>query len=208
MSREEIQSEQDAKKAFKAANPKFHAFEKNVINGAVDHHATKLAHKFGLRRANWNPFLKLLIGICAIMNVMACYARPDFLTLVVCVLALLFLSDTDNINRDKFRLLPLMLLISIVYDFIWLFFIQDLKGDGQHEHGGLELSVKIFALRVTYIEFIFKFPFFLVLWKVSYNYLADIKEIKEAPRIIKLLKIIDQFKPEDDEDEEQRYQDN
>ena len=29
-----------------------------------------------------------------------------------------------------------------------------------------------------------------------------IKEIKEAPRIIKLLKIIDQFKPKDDDDDE------
>ena len=79
-----------------------------------------------------------------------------------------------------------MLLVSIIYDFIWLFFIQDLKGDGQHEHGGLELSVKIFSLHVTFIEWIFKFPYFLVLWKVSYNYLIDIKEIKDAPRIIKL----------------------
>ena len=82
-----------------------------------------------------------------------------------------------------------------------------MKGEGQHEHGGIELHVKILALHVTYIEFIYKFPFFLVLWKVSYNYLADIKEIKAAPRIIKLLKIIDQFKPLD-EDDEQRYSDN
>jgi len=39
MSREEIQSEQDAKKAFKAANPKFHAFEKTVLDSHVDYHS-------------------------------------------------------------------------------------------------------------------------------------------------------------------------
>lgn len=178
MSREEIQSEQDAKKAFKAAHPKIHEYEKRILDEAVDHYSTKLAHKVGLRRVNWNVFLKILIGIMTIMNIMACYARPDFLTQLVCVLSLLFLSDADNINRDKFRLLPLILLISIIYDFVWLFFIQDLKGDGQHEHGGLELNVKIFSLHVTHFEFFFKIPFFLVLWKVSYNYLADIKEIK------------------------------
>ena len=139
-----------------------------------------------------------------ILNIMACYARPDFLTQLVCVIALLFLSEAENINRDKFRLLPLLLLLSIIYDFVWLFFIQDLKGEGQREHGGIENSVKKFSLHVTYIEFIYKIPFFFVLWKVSYNYLADIKEIKDAPRIIKLLKIIDQFKPLD-EDDEQRY---
>jgi hypothetical protein len=118
------------------------------------------------------------------------------------------LSDGDNVNRDKFRLLPLLLLVSIIYDFVWLFFIQDLRGDGQHEHGGVELGVKIFSLHVTRIEFFFKIPFFFVLWKVSYNYLADIKEIKEAPRIIKLLKIIDQFKPKEDDDDEDRYNNN
>ena len=204
MSREEIQSEYDAKKSFKNANPKFHAFEKQVVDGAVDYHANRIAHKIGLRRANWNSLLKILIGIMTIMNIMACYARPDFLTQLVCVVSLLFLSESENINRDKFRILPLLLLLSIIYDFVWLFFIQDLKGEGQREHGGIENSVKKFSLHVTYIEFIYKVPFFFVLWKVSYNYLADIKEIKDAPRIIKLLKIIDQFKPLD-EDDEQRY---
>jgi len=130
MSREEIQSEQDSKKAFKKANPKFHNFEKTVIDGKVDYHSNKLAHKLGFRRANWNAFIRILIGILVIMNIMACYARPDFLTLLVCVLTLLFLSDAENISRDKFRLLPFLLMLSIIYDFVWLFFIQDLKGDG------------------------------------------------------------------------------
>ena len=135
MSREEIQSEQDAKKAFKTANPKFHKFEKTVIDDNVDYHANRLAHKLGFRRANWNMFLRVLIGIMIVINAMACFARPDFLTLLVCVLSLLFLSDTESIDRDKFRLLPLLLLLSIVYDFFWLFFIQDLKGELSSSYG-------------------------------------------------------------------------
>ena len=117
---------------------------------------------------------------------MACYARPDFITQCVLVLAILFLSDTDNISRDRFRTLPFVLLISIFYDFIWLIFIQDMAKEGARDHGGLELPVKKFALTVTWIAWIFKFPFFFVLWKVSYNYLLDIKEVSDAPRIIKL----------------------
>ena len=39
----------------------------------------------------------------------------------------------------------------------------------------------------------FKIPFFFVLWKVSYNYLIDIKEVRDAPRINKLFKIMDKF---------------
>lgn len=106
------------------------------------------------------------------------------------MLSILFLSDAENISRDKFRLLPIILLISIIYDFVWLMFIQDLAGEGRREDGGREATVKVFSLRVTWIAFFFKFPFFFLLWKVSYNYLIDIKEVIDAPRIIKLQKII------------------
>lgn len=186
MTFEEIAAEQKEKQEFKKAYPKFHNFEKQVVDTMVDKYANKFVQKLGYRRANWLPCVKVLIGIMVILNIMACYARPDFITQIVCVLSILFLSESDHISRDKFRLLPFLLLLSIVYDFIWLIFIQDLVKDGQREHGGLESPVKVFAIHVTWIAWIFKFPFFFVLWKVSYNYLLDIKEITDAPRIIKL----------------------
>ena len=37
---------------------------------------------------------------------------------------------------------------------------------------------------------------FFVLWKVSYNYLVDIKQCPDAPRITKILKIRAEFAPE------------
>ena len=40
---------------------------------------------------------------------------------------------------------------------------------------------------------------FFVLWKVSYNYLLDIKQVYEAPRIIKILKIVREFSPNADD---------
>jgi|TARA_B110000285_G_C15092128_1_gene599699 hypothetical protein len=127
---------------------------------------------------------------------MACYARPDFLTQLVCVLALFFLSDSETISRDKFRRLPIILLISIIYDVVYLLFIQDLAGEGIRQDGGREAVVKKFALHVTWVAMFYKIPFFFVLWKVSYNYLIDIKEVKDAPRIIKLMKIIEKFSDE------------
>jgi len=36
----------------------------------------------------------------------------------------------------------------------------------------------------------------LVLWKVSYNYIIDIKQVTAAPRIIRILKIIQLFSPD------------
>ena len=57
----------------------------------------------------------------------------------------------------------------------------------------MEHNVKNFALWLSYITFAFKPIVFLVIWKVSYNFLTDIKQIPEAPRHIRLLKIKAQF---------------
>ena len=81
-----------------------------------------------------------------ILNVFACIARPDFLTGLVCVLAIFFLSESEDINRDKFRWLPVLQLISIIYDLVWLFFIQDMVAEGEGEEKGLERSVKAFSI--------------------------------------------------------------
>mmetsp|Transcript_13101 Transcript_13101/g.22113 ORF Transcript_13101/g.22113 Transcript_13101/m.22113 type:complete len:98 (+) Transcript_13101:1401-1694(+) len=88
--------------------------------------------------------------------------------------------------------------VSILYDFFWLFFLQEMEREGAAAEGGLEASVKSFAITVSYVQFMFKIVVFFVLWKVSYNYLLDIKSVYEAPRIVKIMKIIEQFSPEID----------
>ena len=120
-----------------------------------------------------------------VLNCFACFYRADFCTTLVVVLAILFLNDATDVSRDKFRFLPLLQLFSIVYDFVWLFKVQDMVNEGSEE-GGLEASVRAFSVRVSYIALGFKFVAFFVLWKVSYNYLVDIKGIKDAPRMGKV----------------------
>jgi len=94
-------------------------------------------------------------------------ARPDFLTGLVCVLAIFYLSDNDDINRDKFRLLPGLQFISIIYDFVWLFFVQDMVKEGEAEEKGLERSVKAFAVQISYVAFVMKVS------TNSFNYLLN-----------------------------------
>ena len=98
-------------------------------------------------------------------------------------------------------MLPILLLISIIYDAVWLLFIQDLAGEGIRQDGGREATVKKLALNVTWVAFFYKIPFFFVLWKVSYNYLIDIKEVKDAPRITRLFKIMEKFSDGNPEEE-------
>lgn len=104
-------------------------------------------------------------------------------------MAVFFLSENDNIDRTKFKMLPAAIFISFIYDLVFLIFLQNMRSESVRVEGGMEAPVKNFALHLSYLTFAFKPFVFLILWKVSYNYLTDIKEIHEAPRITKLLKI-------------------
>lgn len=130
-------------------------------------------------------------------NAFAGYARPDFLTQISCVLAVFYLQENDNIDRTKFRLLPIAILISFFYDIIFLAFLQNITSEALRVEGGMEANVKMFALYLSYITVVFKPFVFLILWKVSYSYLTDIKQVHEAPRVMKLLKILREYGPKD-----------
>jgi hypothetical protein len=104
--------------------------EKEIVDKYVNKYTNRFVQKLGYRRANWLPCIQVMLFFMIILNIMACYARPDFLTTLVCTLTIFFLNDTEDINRDKFRALPLILLISIIYDAIWLFSIQNMQREG------------------------------------------------------------------------------
>jgi len=55
------------------------------------------------------------------------------------------LNDNADVSRDKFRFLPIVQLVSLVYDFIWLFFLQDMEREAASE-GGTESSVRAFSV--------------------------------------------------------------
>lgn len=107
------------------------------------------------------PLVHVLITFLCILNIFACYSRPDFITTLVCVLAIFYLNDNDDLNRDHFRFLPILTLISIGYDAVWLFYIQDEEKESSHEEGGLEEPIKSFSLTITYVNFFFKVSFTL-----------------------------------------------
>lgn len=147
---------------------------------------------FGIKSDNWQVLTKILLYALFILNAFACYGRPDFLTQLVCVLALYFLN-TDNLDQSMFRLLPLAVLMSFIYDIVYLFFIQTLANEGAKADGGREHSIKNFALYLSYATFGLKVAVFFVIWKVSFNFLDDFLEVNEAARHLKLAKIKKDF---------------
>ena len=131
---------------FKAKHPKIHNFEKRVLDGAVDKYTNKLVHKLGYRRANWMYLLQVLLMSLIVLNTLVCIYRADFVTTTSVVVAILFISDTGDINRDKFRWLPLLQFFSILYDFFWLMFIQNYSKEYDYEN-----YIKGWSLTISWI---------------------------------------------------------
>ena len=48
------------------------------------------------------------------------------------------------------------MLVSVVYDVLWLFFIQDRAHEAIASEGGLESNIALMSLYVSYFAFIFK----------------------------------------------------
>jgi hypothetical protein len=161
----------------------------------VDTWGKKFLKKMGLRRVVWLGVVQTMIALELGLNFLACLSRPDFITTLVCTLAIFFLSDSSDLNRDRFRWLPVFLLVSILYDLVWLLFLQQMNSELQE--GGIEHTVKQFSLIISYLSMAFKVPLFLVLWKVSVNFLIDVKQAVEAPRLIKIMKIVEEFAPDE-----------
>lgn len=195
MSFDFIKEEAQKRNQFKAKHPELHRIEKRIIDQTVDKYVTKVVRKMGWRRANWLGVTWTLIAFQCVTNAFTCYYRADFLTTLVNTLAILYLNDLDGLDRDHFRWLPLLQVVSIGYDLAWLLILQDLDNESQLENG-LEGSIKRFSLSLSYVQFFFKFLIFFVLWKVSYNYLVDIRQCPDAPRIQKILKIRQEFAPD------------
>ena len=108
MTFEGIAKEQEDKREFKKKYPTLHKVEKELINRYVDQYTNKFVQKLGYRRANWLPCIYIMLFFMLILNIMACYAKPDFITTLVIAFAVFYLNDTEDVNRDKFRLLPIV----------------------------------------------------------------------------------------------------
>lgn len=175
MSFEAIEKEREAMQQFKKNFPLLHKVEKYLVDKVVDRYSNAFIRKLGFRKANWLPCTRVLMVILFVLNAFACYARPDFLTQITCALSVYYLAENEDIDRTKFRLLPLAILVSFIYDLVYLIFLQNLSREASRVEGGMEHRVKTFALYLSYITFAFKPIVFFVIWKVSYNFLTDVK---------------------------------
>lgn len=103
------------------------------------------------------------------------FKRPAFVNITVAALALYVLDNPQNISRQTFRGLVLLLVLSWAYDFIWLFFIDSSVSEEDEEDGGNEYKLRRFIRLLSYIALMFKVILVLVFWKDSLDFRNIIK---------------------------------
>ena len=82
--------------------------------------------------------------------------RKDFVTITVCAVGFYMLSYPQGVRRSQFRLLVLLIILSLGQDVFWLLLNDDINDDS--EDGGLEKNVKSFSRTMSWIS---------LFWRVS-----------------------------------------
>lgn len=75
--------------------------------------------KSGMRPIRWARLTFQLTIIYTVLVMISCLARADSLNITVCCLAIYLLKHTGEVTKQSFRSLVVLLLLSLLYDFLW-----------------------------------------------------------------------------------------
>ena len=76
------------------------------------------------------------------------------MTITVCALGFYMLAYSETTRRKQFRMLVLLIGVSIVQDLLWFVLNRDTEDD--EDDGGLERGIKSFSRTMSYISFIWR----------------------------------------------------
>mmetsp|Transcript_1979 Transcript_1979/g.1437 ORF Transcript_1979/g.1437 Transcript_1979/m.1437 type:complete len:200 (+) Transcript_1979:877-1476(+) len=137
--------------------------------------STNIAKSLGFSHVPWFTLTKVLLGIQTALTCSVLFFRPDFVNLTVCTVAIYMISNTYQIRRWTFRVLVFGIIISLIIDLLWFFFIQDYSQE-HPEDGGLEKGLRSFSLTMSYLSFFHRIIVAIVFWKDSLDFNRIIKK--------------------------------
>ena len=138
-----------------------------------------MAQRMGFRGEEipWILATQIILFIYFLLTCFAMFARPDFLSLTCCAVGLLVLDNPDLISRSTFRSLTACILVSWVYDLVYLFMIRDSSQEAEAD-GGTEGTARGISVLFAYLSFFFRIVVALVFWKDSLDFRKIIRGSK------------------------------
>ena len=112
----------------------------------------------GYREMPWLEATWFLIIVQMVLAMLTQFQRKDFITITVCALGIYLLTFKDDVRRAQFRMLVLLIFVSMAQDILWLMVNRDTEDDD--DDGGVERSVKSFSRKMSYVSLV---------WRVSIN---------------------------------------
>lgn len=136
-----------------------------AVEKRVDVVSQKIAQRFGYAQVPWFKLTWYLLWVYTGLTCLIMFKREDFMDLTICVVALYMLFNTDRITRFIFRLLVLCIIVSLLYDILW-FVVKhyEYTSTGGTEEGGNEIKIRQFVLLVSYVTFILKVLYLILLY--------------------------------------------
>ena len=135
-----------------------------------DQYASKLAASRGYHEEiPWLEITKGVTMIYLILTMLVMFQRKDTLSITVCACALYVLEFPMYVSRSTFRGFVLMIIVSWIWDFFYLFWFTSASAEDE-EDGGMEYNVRRFSRLISYISFFFRIIVILVFWKDSVDF--------------------------------------
>lgn len=150
---------------------------------ALDPFMSWLASMCGYEREHEADFfyhlILLALAVYFFLTLASAFGRPDFLNLTIVTLCILQINEPRFLRRNYFRLLILMVIISIFYDIYWtLYLSSEFSKDQQNpEESAVDVYHKQNAVTWTIFNIVWKaFVFLPTIWRVSLDFKAILKD--------------------------------
>jgi len=77
----------------------------------------------------WLELTRRILMVYFVITIFSDFYRPDFMSTTAVSIGFYIVTNTDRSKRSDFRLLVMFLLVTFVYDLIFLVFVHDEKAD-------------------------------------------------------------------------------
>jgi hypothetical protein len=122
-------------------------------------------------------FTFVMTAIYTLITCLVSFYKADFINLTVCIMAIYLLVNAEAGLAGTFRILVLMLIISLVYDILWFTMRNSNTSDpNDPEMKSLEVTIIAFSYWMAVISFFFKIVMSFVYWRVSLDFASVIDE--------------------------------
>lgn len=88
-----------------------------------------------MQEVPWLQVTQVVLLIYFVLISLSSLLRPDFLSLTACTIGIYATENPQNIKRSLFRMLVIFVLMTFVYDFVFLFFIHNSDADDAENAG-------------------------------------------------------------------------